>query len=1514
MARNRLNLSSVRAGLLPRPPKSKTTPRNAADPLEKVTLSRREVLGLAGAVVIGASPGLKAIGATLTGPFELVRQKKRVAFKLDGREVWFLDARRFSGNPQLDVAEGDDRIRVALTGARHPGTHLPADMTMELTRGVVGWRMKLRLALGGFEADVPLDRWLNGAEPACSRIGAEALVCDLGVRGRVTISGPGEAEYGPDGVLRIRGRNIAAVTGIGREIKADSISICPLHPGEPSVMLKPSPMRSLIRLNRGARTWRVDSILPAPDGWSFKSSGSPFDQMVIEAGESRSGSMRQALVAETESDESRLFFQTPHDRLRIPLRKPRYAAAFDANGEQSALIARYGKESTWVHTERCSLELGDSPEAPDFEALGRDGKAVGVACSPALLCIVAPLIGAATQPVTPPAGTTVTIPAGKIIRRPTDGATTTPPATTAPAPTRPAPKPSQPTIRLPKPRETLTKPKPPKISLQLPLSSAVSVIRPQDLLALKFEFINLTLKTSGGPAKLVRTEAGKPACIVVQFPPQHIGEQAIHEDAAGNPRPPDPPVGSRLAGPSRLVFAVPSKTQEIPYTLDALLNWTAYDPSLAPVALPPAQAALSPRVNAVAMERARPGLELAKAYSGPVLVSASGSRPTASTVRPGGVAASRNASASAQLQVQSPIPGLSLRPVIQEPEPHHTAIEAPYRLIISPNMYASWAHSPDAVTSPGGRTELWHTRLGVKGQDGSVYEGDHILKTVRAIWSPDYRPKSPPNANEQGAFLMSLRPWWRHQIVGLTSDFTKSGYEPLPVKAGQLMLSSLGAWMRTRGVWERPEALDPSFGVEEWKHHAAMGRDTFVKVVEKGYLYPFGHRVSKITITERKFQDSPSGKRCAFLRQREFIIVREPVKEYPVMGQTDGARRFPFRRIQIVSLVTPNLDEAKYSELGGLGVEGFWPRVLQSDFQWHVVAEDWEGKLSEFTLPLAYVSQAVAFDGKKIFSVWNAYRGADNADRRTVRLHGQNVAFAPNDQPGDTTLEADSCALDGALTLTASQQQFAELLKANQPLFWPLMVSADVKIAAVQQLVGDSGATTIKYHSAYVNHGLAGDNKGEVFAELVNPVDVSFTGSADKAPGVVTPNIKIGGLSRAFGAIGGDAKNIAGGNFNPSDFFSGAMLLGSVPLDKIVKALNFGGSGQTGDKVPKFVTKPIYEQGKLLPTAVESTLTWATGDIRSWEVFVNNRNGAPCKLSLKAWRRTQLDPAAEPSSHRIEAELKDFTIDLVPSISSLVEIRFKNLKFVTESGKKPDVETDIDKVVFKGALSFINKLEEFLKGAGFSDPPYLDVTSEKIEAGYTLSIPTVAIGVFSLQNISLKAALTLPFIGDPVGFQFDFCEQHNPFILTVSMFGGGGYFGLAMNPRDGITHIGGALEFGGSYSMNLGVASGGVYVMAGISYTYTDGLATLGGYVRCGGNLDVLGLISVSLEFLMSLTHYESPSRMYGVATLTVEIEILFFSTSVDLTVEKEFGGGGDPGFADLMTRSNWNTYCEAFA
>jgi hypothetical protein len=108
--------------------------------------------------------------------------------------------------------------------------------------------------------------------------------------------------------------------------------------------------------------------------------------------------------------------------------------------------------------------------------------------------------------------------------------------------------------------------------------------------------------------------------------------------------------------------------------------------------------------------------------------------------------------------------------------------------------------------------------------------------------------------------------------------------------------------------------------------------------------------------------------------------------------------------------------------------------------------------------------------------------------------------------------------------------------------------------------------------------------------------------------------------------------------------------------------------------------------------------------------------------------------------------------------------------------------------------------------------------------------------------------------------------------------------------------------------------------MAGIYFKLerkngSDG-ATLSGYFRLGGELSILGLISLSLEFLLSFTYETETGKASGRATLTVKVEILFFSKSIAITVEKKFGGkNADPKFIDTWDAPVlWDEYAGAFA
>jgi len=236
-----------------------------------------------------------------------------------------------------------------------------------------------------------------------------------------------------------------------------------------------------------------------------------------------------------------------------------------------------------------------------------------------------------------------------------------------------------------------------------------------------------------------------------------------------------------------------------------------------------------------------------------------------------------------------------------------------------------------------------------------------------------------------------------------------------------------------------------------------------------------------------------------------------------------------------------------------------------------------------------------------------------------------------------------------------------------------------------------------------------------------------------------------------------------------------------------------------------------------------------------------------------------------------------------------------------------------------GDLEFVDELRNAIPPDLFGDGPSLDVTPTGIHAGFAIGLPPLAVGVFSLKDVSLGAGLTLPFLdGKPV-VDFNVSRRDHPFVLAVAIFGGGGFFHLQLD-ASGMKELEAALEFGATASLDIGVASGSVHMMAGIYFSLEkrdtgDLKATLTGYLRVGGSLSVLAIVTVSVEFNLSFT-YQDEGKAYGRATLTVEVEVAFFHKSVDLTVERTFGGqGGDPRFVETFTTAEtWNQYATAFA
>ena len=468
----------------------------------------------------------------------------------------------------------------------------------------------------------------------------------------------------------------------------------------------------------------------------------------------------------------------------------------------------------------------------------------------------------------------------------------------------------------------------------------------------------------------------------------------------------------------------------------------------------------------------------------------------------------------------------------------------------------------------------------------------------------------------------------------------------------------------------------------------------------------------------------------------------------------------------------------------------------------------------------------------------------------------------------------------------------------------------------MRSLLGTNTPSTVTWEPTYISPAAGNSlgNAGEVFLKL-DPAQIpALVFDRTRSGGLVAPNIRITGLSRAFGPVDADTTNgvqpdgsLLNGKFAPQIFADTVKILGGLALQDLL-------ASQNADYLSAFV--PSLQHLFNPDGSTTTRYYWAVDGIglfKGGDIFAP-KDGAHLELNVTLVRPAA--PGAEPQVD-VSGSLSNVSITLSAQGESLVRLDIETLAFSANSGSKPDFSVLVTDFVFLGKLSLLNQLALFLPKDGFKDPPYMTVDGRGATVGYSLGLPSLGIGMFTLQNISLTASFFLPFTDEESNLHLAFCERHQPFLLTVMGLGGGGFVGLDIG-IGGMRLMEASLEFGASVAINLGVASGSAAITGGVYLQLAGGGVTFAAFFRAAGELSVLGLISVSVEFYMGLEYANKDagggySSLKGVATLKVEIEILFFSTSVDITMERTFAGS-DPTFAQVMDQDNWSDYCAAFA
>ena len=1195
------------------------------------------------------------------------------------------------------------------------------------------------------------------------------------------------------------------------------------------------------------------------------------------------------------------------------------------------------------------------------------------------------------------------------------------------------------------------------------------LLRPDDLLVMEIETTDLEFGSSpsqgsddDGSLHLVPS-GSKGGLLTAIFGYQHAAEKALFE--LNDIPVPEPgsqiPIAARAAHKSRLVYKVP-KGERIAFSIDGIIAaMSRLEMAVAPVAMPREAITIGSIPIGAALIELTGGLGLAQQdgqlFLQDIALTKSAARSLAAPATRSGrkqavtttslIAAAESmhvlrsranqtsivdarAKTGHKLTASDSRIGLvpaKLPPGFEfgvtkpsKPTAGETAIEAPFRLFISPSALNGWTHARRPAAAPGDATriELWHSRLGVRSVaangDVTIDERSQPQKIVRAIWARDLEAQpvpTPPSITDP--FRQSLSGLDRVNLVRQSSEtFTRPIVKPEPVTARGLALSSNGAWLDLFGQWDTTRYIGRlNSPILSWDHLATMGRDQYVRVTHAGYLFPFGHKCVLVQITERKIKEVPPHAR---LYQREFIVVSEPTKYYT-------GRDLPFSEVRLDPLVTPDLQDPRTMPPSEAlqSVQLFWPNDSNGLFRWKLHARDQEGKAVRLDAPLLFVAEGFSKAGTNS----QITTGYAEFGRNIVDGHSQSIAYASPLKSGDTANETVT------LTLTGTPQPSTAV---------PSLVEANVVLPAMRHLTPASPVTAVTYSSIYLSGGFGGaDNPGDVYLDLKAPTKIEF-GSTEHSGGFIKPDIRLAALSRVIG-LAGDSATVAANSFNPAKFLQGALpklfglldlidVLAAVGLDLskapsfITETLNriagllddltkleavladaaaitsgaaaaqynslksqvstelpklksgladllaLNGAGSIADVTAKvkapldvlatmavalksaiasFPTSPgVKTRLDRLANALNPVLAnagllndvlgfvnglnpgggefrarlewqpalgnWPAGSSDTDAVFHPRRDGLTLAVEVRA-------SAKDEAGVDVFAELRDFTLQLMPG-APLVRAAFKRIAFRGGSSRKPEVDVVFGGLEFVGFLSFIETLKQLIPLDGFSDPPFLEASTEGITAGFTISLPNVAIGVFSLTNLSLSADTRIPFLGKSVTVGFSFCTRERPFTLAVAFLGGGGFFGIRLSPQ-GLEVLEMSLEFGAIVALDFGVASGSVSAMAGIYIRLEGKAGSLTGYFRVRGEVDVLSLISACIELYMSLTYEFDTGKMIGQATISVTVKVLFFSGSVQISAERKFAGSnGDPTVAQMLdfhpdgSSKPWDDYCLAFA
>jgi hypothetical protein len=827
-----------------------------------------------------------------------------------------------------------------------------------------------------------------------------------------------------------------------------------------------------------------------------------------------------------------------------------------------------------------------------------------------------------------------------------------------------------------------------------------------------------------------------------------------------------------------------------------------------------------------------------------------------------------------------------LTPVWKAPQGKPVSrLEAPYRLLLQPSSASVWQHAVAPVARVVGArtTEVWHTRLA--GRLSPTSPPDQRVARYRTVTVVD---------TLKTKLKIPLRPKHRAQIVDNSKHVAA-------VEADRLILSSLGATLELHGRWP-----DTTNGLLSWDHRSTLGRDQYVKTVESGFLAPWGHRAAKVTETWRTMTNH-GGETVAVQQEFQTIVLLDatvdtsvaPARKLP-SGKTGGCA-LPFTKVRSTVAVTGRLNTVVSNQIPTL-------YGTASSLRLPFVATDWAGNEVSFVSPVMWV------DGSNPASTaWNN----QIAPVRRIETGGQRAAV--------------STGLDGATTMPVGYLQVKVVSLSTTQVstnpkrarFRPVAESLNVQVPALGAMAPSGSGAGIDhvYHPSYL---LDENNLGGVVLGVEPGGEAR---SAHQRNGPSLGSTRTGGLFAApsyqgFSKKGGallasdaDALGVvAGGLFDPATVFENIKLLGGISLSDIVDGRTVP-APDPADGLPQLTHSVINGRQTarmaIRPTLHDKAITVFPG------VELRFQHGA---LSVDV---VVSSGGTSPAEERLEARLTDAKLQL----GGLVVLPIDEFRISSSSSHPLDVKFTVGDVSFLGPLAFVQQLAALVTellgntggsrtadraiplpgparqarearndgaAAGRGLEPDVDVSPSGVHVGLSLALPDVAVGVFTLTGLGFGLGVEIGLLEPGFVVDFNFATYDDPFVVTYGPFGGGGFVALRMKGAE-VDRLDVSLLIAGGVGVNLGVAAGAISVQAGfvlVLQTHKPVMVTA--FFRASGSLEVLGLVSVSVVFEITLLFANTdPITLAGTATLQLKVKVLCCSKTVKASVSRTFAGGG---------------------